>query len=91
MDANMQAIHQNMMVLFIYTINHLSQTDKIRFFYRLHGRNKNKGLVRNTHSEKLAKGVLLVPLSEAITIQEFLEEWDCTYEQRKIIIAEDEL
>jgi len=62
--------------LFTYSTSHLSKTDRVKFFYALKGRT-SPGILKQTKSEFLARGVILTPTASAEKIENFLRKWKC--------------
>lgn len=63
--------------LFLYSASHLSQTEKVKFFYALKGRDGAPGALQQTASKFLAKTVVLTPITKAKAMQQFLTKWKC--------------
>ena len=73
-------------ILFTYSIDHLSQKDKVRFHYALKGRNK-PGMLKDCI--QLGRGVILAPKVEPF--KSFLEHWKCRFEYREIEVNEEDI
>ena len=69
-------------VLFTYSTKHLSDKDKVRFYYALKGRDGKSGILKALKAEFLAKGVLLVEQKQVSELREFFEYWSCPYQIR---------
>jgi len=63
--------------LFLYSASHLPDTDKVKFFYALKGRDDAPGALDHTSSKFLAKTVILTPIAKAEIMQEFLARQGC--------------
>ena len=74
--------------LFTYSLIHLANKDKVRFYYALKGRDGKGGVIKAYHIEQLAKGVLLAPKEQAKEVEEFLKFWKCAYTKRKVQIEQ---
>tara|TARA_Y100000310_G_scaffold138289_2_gene137256 strand:- start:54334 stop:54591 length:258 start_codon:yes stop_codon:yes gene_type:complete len=70
--------------LFTYTLTHLANKDKVRFYYALKGRDGKGGVIEQYKIEQLAKGVLLVTRKQEEEVEEFLKYWKCKYTKRKV-------
>ena len=81
--------HLNLpLAIYTYSIAHLTHCQKIKFYYGLKGRDKKKGLLENTNTEQLGKGVLLVPKESWQQVTSFLQDWDCRYKTRIVFTQE---
>jgi len=76
----------NAYILYLYAISHLPIKDKVRFYYGLKGRDGKSGIVKEQGIQRLARGALLVQKSKALAVEAFLEEWQCSYEKRDVLI-----
>lgn len=76
--------------LFFYTTKNLSPTQKVRFYYALKGRDGKSGILKQTASEFLAKGIFLAPAEHASQIQDFLRNWRTEPEKMEVIVASNE-
>lgn len=77
-------------ILFLYSAKALNKTDKVRFYYALKGRDGKSGILKQTASEFLVKGVLLTPIEHASQIQDFLRDWHCEQKKMEVITASHE-
>ena len=69
-----------------YSISHLSQTDKVRFYYALKGRNGTGGLISQIGLYQLAKTVILVDSNQEKQLIDFLIQWDCRYSTMPVMV-----
>src|SRR3989338_4286241 len=86
--ASTNSLPQNLCqkTIFTYAIEHLSKSDKVRFYYALKGRDGKTGIVKEWAIEQLGRAVLLVDKSHQKDLSEFLAYWKCAFEQRKVWI-----
>ena len=70
-------------VIFTYSLEHLSKSDKVRFYYALKGRDGKSGVVKKWNIEKLGRAVLLIAEKREKEVREFLEHWKCAYQSRR--------
>ncbi|MBT4247976.1 hypothetical protein HOD83_00075 [Candidatus Woesearchaeota archaeon] len=70
--------------LFVYSTKHIKGSDKVRFFYDLKGRGKQKGIIESTRSEFFAKSVIIAPSKSVEAMQKFLTKWKCQYEKMEV-------
>ncbi len=73
-------------ILVIYAIEHLASTDKVRFYYGLKGRDGKSGIVKEWGLRHLARGALLVPASSHEQTLNFLQEWQCKYATKEVLV-----
>ena len=76
----------NSMFLFSYSTQHLLKKDKIRFYYALKGRDGKSGIVKNCKIDHLGRTVLLVPLKFSQEVREFLQLWECKFNEKEVLI-----
>lgn len=67
------------MALVNYSINHLQNKDKIRFYYALKGRDGRSGMVKLMKAIYLNRSVIMVRAKFSKEIKEFLGFWRCNY------------
>lgn len=77
--------YQNL-VLFKYSLKELNKSKKMQFYYALHGRGKEKGLLKQNQCYKFSEGILLCPAINSETIKNFLERWKLKYLNFPILI-----
>ncbi|MBS3137563.1 hypothetical protein J4232_03955 [Candidatus Woesearchaeota archaeon] len=78
------------MVLVTYSTKKLTNSNKIRFYYALKGRDGKSGIVKDDHIKHLGKTVLLVPYKFADDIKQFMQQWNLPYTFTKIIAGNTE-
>lgn len=88
-SLNKQPEHMVEYALFNYGISNLSQTNKVKFFYALKGRNR-QGMLQRTDSKQLAKSVILTPIKNDTELQDFLRAWNISFERRIIFMETEE-
>lgn len=74
------------MVLFSYSTEHLLKKDKIRFYYALKGRDGKSGIVKDYHIEQPGRTVLLVPEVYAKDTEKFLNQWECKFDKKEVLV-----
>ena len=67
-----------------YSLKHLTQTEKVKFFYALKGRGKSPGILTTYNITQLSKGVLLVSQASLKQTHDFLAFWKCSVTETKI-------
>lgn len=75
-------------VLFTYSTQHMSSSDKVRFHYSLKGRNKQQGLLKTVNGQHLGSTVLLIPKKQEQYVDEYFSVWNIPYKKHSIILQE---
>ena len=75
------------MVLVTYSTKNLSNSDKIRFYYALKGRDGKSGIVKEDQIKHLGKTVLLVPYKFVDDIKQFMQQWNLPYSITKVVVG----
>lgn len=73
-----------------YDSSRLKGTDKVKFFYALKGRGTKTGILKNTRSESLAKGVIIVQATELKKLINFFKNWNCRVQKTEVIIEKND-
>jgi len=71
-------------VIFTYSIENLSKTDKVRFYYAIKGRDGKHGIVKEWNITQLGRAVLLVPEKHEQDVRDFLTFWKSTFASRRV-------
>ena len=71
-------------VIFTYSIEHLSKTDKVRFYYAIKGRDGKSGVVKEWDIEQLGRAVLMIPEAREKELRDFLVFWKCAFNSRRV-------
>lgn len=61
-------------VLFRYRLKGLNDSERMQFYYALHGRGKSEGILKRTGASKLSESLILVPLLQQHMFQSFFHE-----------------
>lgn len=77
------------MVLFNYATKHLNNTEKVKFYYALKGRDGKSGLVKALRLTQLGKGVLLAPVRHGEEVEDFFKLWNLSFSKRLAIIGKE--
>ena len=75
-------------ILFWYELSNLKQSQKVRFFYALKGRAKQKGILKEINGLYLGKGVILVPVKFDNEMQDFFKQWKINFNRRRILLEQ---
>ncbi|MBI5393125.1 hypothetical protein HZA96_04600 [Candidatus Woesearchaeota archaeon] len=78
------------MVIITYSTRKLTNSNKIRFYYALNGRDGKSGIIKEDQIKHIGKTVLLVPYRFADDIKQFMQQWDLPYTFTKIIVGNTE-
>lgn len=70
--------------LFTYSLRHLEQKDKVRFFYALKGRDGKSGIIKSAKIAQLGKTVLLADAGRAAEVRDFLKYWRCEAKEQEV-------
>lgn len=74
-------------IIFTYSIEHLSKSDKVRFYYALKGRDGKSGVVQKWTIEQLGRAVLLVKEEHEKDVRGFLEFWKCPVQSKRVWVV----
>ena len=72
--------------LFRYYLKGLNQSRRMQFYYSLHGRGSQKGLLEKAHAYKFSEGIILAEVENSEIIKEFFEKLKMQYEEFPVII-----
>lgn len=72
--------------LFTYNLKGLTQNDKTKFIYALSGRIK-EGIASELKAESLGRGAVIVPISNSLRFEAFMQKWNLNYEKKKIVVS----
>jgi len=71
-------------LIYSYSTSHLHGSQKVRFFYALKGRDQRPGLIEQTKSAFLAKGLILALAENEQLIDTFFTSWGCEFKKRRV-------
>ena len=74
--------------MFRYSLNGSSNTTRVKFYYALYGRGKNKGMIEDVKGIKFSQTIVLVPTSNADIFKQFLKTNNITFEETPVLIPE---
>ena len=74
--------------IYWYNLSKLKYSDKIRFFYALKGRGKEKGMLKDVDGEAIGKGVLLIPAEKDEQIYSFFSTWHLPFHRKRILVSQ---
>ena len=67
------------LILFKYNLKKFNKSDRMRFYYSLHGRGKEKGMLKKLNTIKFSKTILLSPIEYENELKYYLEKWSIEY------------
>lgn len=73
-------------ILFKYELKNLNKSNRMRFYYSLYGRGKEKGMLKELNLTKFSETILLCPVQSENEIKDYLEKWDIKYIEFPILI-----
>ena len=88
-DSDSFIVKGEKMVIYNYSTKHLSQTDKVRFYYALKGRDGKSGIVKELKLLHLGKAVLITALRYAEEVEQFFKVWNISFSKRNAIISKE--
>lgn len=74
--------------LISYSLKGKTPSEKVRFYYVLHGRKKGQGFLASVKGKELGKGNILVPIEKEEIIKELMAEWKLDFKTQRIIAFE---
>lgn len=73
--------------LFWYNLKELKHAKKVQFNYILAGRNKMKGIIAQLNGERLANGVIKIPINSSLEFEEVLKSNKINYKKKEMLEA----
>lgn len=73
-------------MMFKYSLGKMGKSKRMQFYYSLHGRNKEKGILEKTKSYKFSDAVILSSMENSETIKDFLGKWKIEYKNFPLLI-----
>ncbi len=75
-------------VLFQFSTEGLSKSDRVRFFYGLKGRGSNRGIIDDCNGVHLGPGVVLLPRRHAPAMEDFLVDFNADFHIQDIWVLQ---
>ena len=75
------------MVIYQYSTKHLNNTEKVKFYYALKGRDGKSGMVKALKLVQLGKAVLLAPYREYEEVEAFFKVWNLSFTKRYAAVS----
>jgi len=73
-------------ILFRYELKKLSKSYRMRFYYSLYGRGKERGMIKKLNLIKFSETILLSPVEHGAEIVNYLDAWKLKYIMFPILI-----
>lgn len=73
-------------ILFKYELRKFSKSDRMRFYYSLYGRGKEKGMIKKLNLIKFSETILLCFIEFENKVMEYLDAWKIEYIKFPILI-----
>lgn len=73
--------------LFVYSLQHFSPSQRVRFHYMLNGRYGSKGVLNETEGKILGTGTIIVPTSKEDILKEVFDTWGVRYKIERILVS----
>ncbi len=71
-------------VVFSYSLEGKTPSEKVRFSYALYGRKPGEGFAKQMGGEEMGRGALLVPVEKSEQAKEFFGTWSVKFRERRI-------
>lgn len=75
-------------MLFKYSLQGFNESKRMRFYYALEGRRKQKGMLKQLNGIKFTNAVVLVPIEVSDQFESFLNDWGLEIKKTRILIPE---
>jgi len=75
-------------ILFKYTLKGFSKTNSMRFYYSLYGREGSKGVLKKYDAKKFSDSIILCPIENMQSMENFFEEWHIQYQEFPILLPQ---
>lgn len=73
-------------VIFSYSLEGKTPSEKVRFSYALYGRQKGEGFAKEIGGEEMGRGVILIPVEKSDAVKEFFGTWSVKFRERRVWI-----
>lgn len=74
------------LILFKYSLKGFNKSMRMRFYYSLYGRGKEKGMLKELNVIKFSETILLCPVENEEMMKEYLNNWNMEYKEFPILI-----
>lgn len=76
------------LIIFRYDLKNMNKSKRMQFYFALHGRNKETGILKKNKCFKFSERIIICPIENSETIKTFLEHLKINYIEFPIIIPE---
>lgn len=73
--------------LFVYTLKHFTNSQRVKFHYLLKGRYGAKGILKETEGSFLGTGTIMVPVEKEDLLKEIFDQWQVKYTIQRILLG----
>jgi len=77
---------QQYSILYSYSTSHLKGSNKVRFFYAFKGRQEKPGILEQTKSDFVTKGLIAVKPAFEKQLDAFFRSWNCSVEKYRLAV-----
>lgn len=71
--------------IFSFTLTSLEKSKKVLFYYALHGKKKQRGVLNQLNGRMLSNTVIFVPVKYVDEFQSFLEQWKLDFHRMDVL------
>ena len=76
------------LVLFKYSLKRMSKSKRMLFYYSLHGRNKQGGILKSLKAYKFSDSIILSRVESSEIFKEFFNKWGIEFLEMPVLIPE---
>ncbi len=73
-------------MMFKYELKKFNQSQRMRFHYSLHGRNKYTGMIKKLNLIKFSDTIILSPVTNTENTREYLKYWKINFQEIPVLI-----
>jgi len=79
----------NNFILFEYNLKSLNKSQRMMFYYALHGRKKtDSGILQKLDSKKFSENLILTPVAREELMKDFLNSWELDFQEIPALIPQ---
>lgn len=75
------------MIMFKYSLKGMNKSKRMTFYYSLHGRGNEKGVLERNNWHKFSDSIILSPLENSENLKAFFMQWGIQYIELPVIIS----
>lgn len=84
----LQGLGFSSFVIFKYDLSKLTKSERMRFYYSLYGRNKQKGMLKELNAKKFSDSIILSPIKTSEQTKSYLNTWKIKYIEIPVFIPD---